>query len=100
MNTIGAIVYEGGPESITDYDVVIECHYREPESVNKLHPTYMALQFPLLFVYGEEGYHLNLTLRNSDGSDTQEEKKMTMKIFIMESSWVAVMYKMMLIAGF
>ncbi|PWA64900.1 helitron helicase-like domain-containing protein [Artemisia annua] len=34
-DTIGAIVYEGGPESMTDYDVVIECHSREPESVEK-----------------------------------------------------------------
>ncbi|PWA59946.1 helitron helicase-like domain-containing protein [Artemisia annua] len=50
-DTIGAIVYEGGPESITDYDVVIERHSREPKSVNKLHPTYMALQFPLLFFW-------------------------------------------------
>ncbi|PWA94201.1 hypothetical protein CTI12_AA062540 [Artemisia annua] len=80
-DTIGAIVSEGGPESMTDYDVVIERHSREPESVNKLHPTYMSLQFPLLFVYGEEGYHLNLTLRNSDPLDTQEEKKMTMKMY-------------------
>ncbi|PWA47766.1 hypothetical protein CTI12_AA413220 [Artemisia annua] len=80
-DTIGAIVYEGGPESMTDYDVVIERHSREPESVNKLHPTYMSLQFPLLFVYGDEGYHLNLTLRNSDPLDTQEEKKMTMKMY-------------------
>ncbi|PWA52568.1 helitron helicase-like domain-containing protein [Artemisia annua] len=47
-DTIGAIVYEGGPESMTDYDVVIERHSMEPESVNKLHPTYMSLQFPLL----------------------------------------------------
>ncbi|PWA84586.1 hypothetical protein CTI12_AA156410 [Artemisia annua] len=78
-DTIGAIVYEGGPESMTHYDVVIERHSREPENVNKLHPTYMALQFPLLFNYGEEGYHLNLTLRNLGGSGTQEEKKMTMK---------------------
>ncbi|PWA79727.1 nucleic acid-binding, OB-fold protein [Artemisia annua] len=54
-DTIGAIFYEGGPESMTDYDVVIERHSREPESVNKLHPAYMALQFPLLFIYGEEG---------------------------------------------
>ncbi|PWA94672.1 helitron helicase-like domain-containing protein [Artemisia annua] len=80
-DTIGAIVYEGGPESMTDYDVVIERHSMEPESVNKLHPAYMSLQFPLLFVYGEEGYHLNLTLRNSDPLDTQEEKKMTMKVY-------------------
>ncbi|PWA66414.1 hypothetical protein CTI12_AA330080 [Artemisia annua] len=31
-DTIGAIVYEGGPECMTDYDVVIERHSREPES--------------------------------------------------------------------
>ncbi|PWA42436.1 serine/threonine/dual specificity protein kinase, catalytic domain-containing protein [Artemisia annua] len=80
-DTIGAIVYEGGPESATDYDVVIERHSREPESVNKLHPQYMALQFPLLFIYGEEGYHLNLKLRNSDPLDTRDEKKLTMKIY-------------------
>ncbi|PWA33990.1 hypothetical protein CTI12_AA623350 [Artemisia annua] len=61
-DTIGAIVYEGGPESMTDYDVVIEKHSREPESVNKLHPSYMSLQFPLLFIYGEDEYHLILTL--------------------------------------
>ncbi|PWA88352.1 DNA helicase Pif1-like protein [Artemisia annua] len=80
-DSIGAIVYKGGPESATDYDVVIERHSREPESVNKLHPQYMALQFPILFIYGEEGYHLNLTLKNSDTFDTQHEKKMTMKIY-------------------
>ncbi|PWA82898.1 helitron helicase-like domain-containing protein [Artemisia annua] len=74
-DTIRAIVYDGGPESATDYDVVIERHSREPESVNKLHPQYMALQFPLLLIYGEEGYHLNLTLKNSDPFDTQHEKK-------------------------
>ncbi|PWA38208.1 hypothetical protein CTI12_AA529820 [Artemisia annua] len=51
-DTIGAIVYEGGPESATDYDILIERHSREAENVNKLHPRYMALQFPLLFVYG------------------------------------------------
>ncbi|PWA34441.1 Retrotransposon-like protein [Artemisia annua] len=80
-DSVGAIVYEGGPESMTDYDVVIERHSGEPESVNKLHPAYMALQFPLLFIYGEEGYHLRLKLRNVDGNDDQQEKKMSMKLY-------------------
>ncbi|PWA60864.1 DNA helicase Pif1-like protein [Artemisia annua] len=80
-DTIGAIVYEGGPESATDYDIVIERHSREAENVNKLHPRYMALQFPLLFVYGEEGYHLGLTLRNIEDSEIQAEKRMSMKAF-------------------
>ncbi|PWA70993.1 DNA helicase Pif1-like protein [Artemisia annua] len=80
-DTIGAIVYEGGPESATDYDIVIERHSREAENVNKLHPRYMALQFPLLFVYGEEGYHLSLTIRNIEDSEIQAEKRMSMKAF-------------------
>ncbi|PWA34939.1 hypothetical protein CTI12_AA614270 [Artemisia annua] len=79
-DSIGAIVYEGGPETMTDYDVVIERHSGEPESVNKLHPAYMALQFPLLFIYGEEGYHLKLTLRSLDGDDEHQQKKMSMKV--------------------
>ncbi|PWA52273.1 hypothetical protein CTI12_AA448170 [Artemisia annua] len=79
---IGAIVYEGGPETITDYDVVIERHSGEPESVNKLHPAYMSLQFPLLFIYGEEGYHLKLRLRNPAGDDHQQEKKMEMALTV------------------
>ncbi|PWA73120.1 helitron helicase-like domain-containing protein [Artemisia annua] len=66
-DTVGVIVYDCGPEAVTDYDIVIQRHSGEPESVNKLHPAYMALQFPLLFIYGEEGYQLNLMLRNSDG---------------------------------
>ncbi|PWA97662.1 hypothetical protein CTI12_AA026850 [Artemisia annua] len=74
-DTIGAIVYEGGPESATDYDIVIERHSREAENVNKLHPRYMALQFPLLFVYGEEGYYLSLALRHVEDSETQAQKK-------------------------
>ncbi|PWA49983.1 hypothetical protein CTI12_AA480530 [Artemisia annua] len=80
-DSIGAIVFEGGPETMTDYDVVIQRHSGEPENVNKLHPAYMALQFPLLFIYGEEGYHLKLMLRNLDGDNQDEQKKMSMKVY-------------------
>ncbi|PWA71280.1 nucleic acid-binding, OB-fold protein [Artemisia annua] len=31
-DNVGAIVYEGGPETMTDYDVVIQRHSGEPES--------------------------------------------------------------------
>ncbi|PWA71022.1 hypothetical protein CTI12_AA283760 [Artemisia annua] len=43
-DTIGAIVYEGGPESMTDYDVVIERHSREPESIDALRYRNAVLQ--------------------------------------------------------
>ncbi|PWA35534.1 hypothetical protein CTI12_AA608610 [Artemisia annua] len=48
----GAIVFESAPEKNTDYDVIIQKKGERPQWLNKLHSTYMALQFPLLFVYG------------------------------------------------
>ncbi|PWA69036.1 hypothetical protein CTI12_AA298560 [Artemisia annua] len=52
---LGAIVFESGPETDTEYDVVIHKKGERPQRINKLHSTYMALQFPLLFVYGQPG---------------------------------------------
>ncbi|GJV94692.1 DNA helicase [Tanacetum coccineum] len=52
--TLGEIVFENGPNTRTNYDVIIESRVGFPQRVNKLHPSYMSLQFPLLFVYGWE----------------------------------------------
>nr|GEW04594.1 DNA helicase [Tanacetum cinerariifolium] len=59
---LGAIVYEPGPETQMDYDIVIEERSGYPQRVNKLHSSYMALQFPLLFLYGEDGYSKDFKL--------------------------------------
>ncbi|KAK9050845.1 hypothetical protein SSX86_030188 [Deinandra increscens subsp. villosa] len=32
--------------------------------ISELHPSFMALQYPLLFPYGEDGFHLNIPLSN------------------------------------
>ncbi|PWA60222.1 hypothetical protein CTI12_AA381250 [Artemisia annua] len=54
-DSIGAIVFEGGPDVETDFDVVIEQHDRQLKNVNKLNASYMSLQFPLIFLFGEDG---------------------------------------------
>ncbi|GJY14884.1 DNA helicase [Tanacetum coccineum] len=75
--TLGEIVFESGPNTRTDYDVIIESRDGCPQRVNKLHPLYMALQFPLLFVYGESGFHPEMKQRC--GTD----KRMSMNIYYM-----------------
>ena len=42
--------------------------------INELHPSYMALQYPLLFPYGEDGFRLGILCRNIDEitSDTND----------------------------
>ncbi|PWA67761.1 hypothetical protein CTI12_AA238470 [Artemisia annua] len=61
-DSIGAIVFEGGPDVETVFDVVVEQHDCQLQQVIKLNASYMSMQFPLLFFFGEDGYHLGRML--------------------------------------
>ena len=65
-DTLGAIVFESGSNSKTDYDVIIEKKDQGPQRINKLHQSYMSLQFPLLFIYGQPGYNTKMKIREVD----------------------------------
>nr|GEW19043.1 helitron helicase-like domain-containing protein [Tanacetum cinerariifolium] len=67
-DTLGEIVYEPGPDTDMDFDIIIEHHIGLPQRVNKLHPFYMALQFPLLFVYGEDRYSKDMKMVRVPGA--------------------------------
>jgi hypothetical protein len=41
-------------------DIVIETRNKELKRISELHPAYMALQYPLLFLYGERGFHVGV----------------------------------------
>ncbi|PWA91345.1 hypothetical protein CTI12_AA091390 [Artemisia annua] len=85
-HSIGAIVFEGGPDFSTEYDVVIEKRGGQPERIDKLNPHYMSLHFPLIFIHGEVGYHLGLKLLGKSGSTPEKEKQMSMKIIMAGTS--------------
>ncbi|XP_071714167.1 uncharacterized protein [Rutidosis leptorrhynchoides] len=68
-------------ESISDYNVVIEPQFQAPNRINKLHPLYMSIQFPLMFFFGETGFHLELMLRPTAGSHAGRERKMSMNMY-------------------
>nr|GEU90281.1 DNA helicase [Tanacetum cinerariifolium] len=57
----------GIAEDSADFDVIIQHRDELEQRVNKLHPSYMSLQFPLLFIYGQRGYHTELTLKSANG---------------------------------
>ncbi|XP_071687828.1 uncharacterized protein [Rutidosis leptorrhynchoides] len=69
------------PRATTDYDVIVEPRGEVPKRLNKLHPRYMSSQFPLMFVYGEPGFHLGLMLQDVPGSPAGREIKMTMNMY-------------------
>ncbi|CAA0408791.1 unnamed protein product [Arabidopsis thaliana] len=39
-------------------DIILELQSNDLQRISELHPLYMALQYPLLFPYGEDGYHV------------------------------------------
>ncbi|GJW60836.1 DNA helicase [Tanacetum coccineum] len=71
---LGAIVYEAGPEANMDYDIVLEERSGHPQRVHKLHPSYRSLQFPFLFLYGEDGYKKEMKMVGSNGSSSQQKR--------------------------
>ncbi|GJS71072.1 DNA helicase [Tanacetum coccineum] len=54
---------------------------RQPQCVNKLHPSYMALQFPLLFVYGEDRYSKDMKMVRVPGISSNEDRRLTIKAY-------------------
>nr|GEX04809.1 DNA helicase [Tanacetum cinerariifolium] len=79
--TIGAIIFGGKTAMESEFDLIVEEHSRVPQRVNKLHPCYMALQFPLLFVYGEEGYQKDMKLVNVPGQSMNKQIRVSMNMY-------------------
>jgi hypothetical protein len=45
--TLGGIIFQTDTNTQTDYDLIIEYKDKRPKRINKLHSSYMSLQFPL-----------------------------------------------------
>jgi hypothetical protein len=48
------------------YDVLVQGKSGGLKRVSCLHPCYLSLQYPLLFPYGERGYHLGIKYTDAD----------------------------------
>nr|GEY38832.1 DNA helicase [Tanacetum cinerariifolium] len=78
--TIGAIMFTDSSATENEFDLIIEEHSQFPQRVNKLHPCYMSLQFPLLFVYGEDDYQKDMKIANIPRHCTKANKRMSMNM--------------------
>ncbi|GKF65872.1 hypothetical protein Tco_0192389 [Tanacetum coccineum] len=76
---LGGIVYENGPRSRTYFNVIIEFRGGPPQRIYKLHQSYISLQFPLLFVFGQPGFYPELQLKPRDGRS--RGKRVTMNAY-------------------
>ncbi|XP_071699463.1 uncharacterized protein [Rutidosis leptorrhynchoides] len=62
-------------------DIVVHSISDGLQRICELHPQYLALQYPLLFAYAEDGYRPDIDHRDVNGTTTSKKKKVTMREF-------------------
>ncbi|CAN1799650.1 ATP-dependent DNA helicase PIF1 [Linum perenne] len=68
-------------------DVMVQHLSNEMERVSFYHPSLMALQYPILFPYGEDGWHPTIMLRNTNNpTNCDSDLRHTGKHIILASS--------------
>ncbi|KAF5787989.1 hypothetical protein HanXRQr2_Chr10g0459021 [Helianthus annuus] len=60
-----AALIVGDLERIIDHrDIVVESHTDGLQRISELHPSYLALQYPILFPNGDDGYRIDIPHRD------------------------------------
>jgi hypothetical protein len=74
---VGLVV---GDIGMTDVgrDIIIEDHSSTLQRIDESYCKFMAMQYPILFPYGEDGFQEDLTYRPSHRSESIKRKKVTM----------------------
>jgi hypothetical protein len=57
-----ALMVGDDSKAINRHDIVVAQQAGPFQCISELHVGYMALHYPLLFPYGEDGWHLNIPL--------------------------------------
>jgi hypothetical protein len=81
---VAVILPGNGSEDVRGRDIVLRCTDGTLQRVNEIHPAYNALQYPLLFPRGEDGWHTNIPLILSENSGNSENSRkfVTMQQYI------------------
>lgn len=62
-------------------DIIVEANYGPPKRINELHASYLPLQYPILFPYGEDGYRDDVEHRQETLMLTKKRKRLSIREF-------------------
>ncbi|KAK9742235.1 hypothetical protein RND81_03G157600 [Saponaria officinalis] len=70
---LAALIVGGGETSTGNRDIIIYDRCRGVRKISELHPSFMAMQYPLMFPYGEDGYRPDI--KHNDAETTTRKKR-------------------------
>nr|GEU74590.1 hypothetical protein CTI12_AA123990 [Tanacetum cinerariifolium] len=76
---VAALIINDFGDGIPSRDIVVNKNNTGPQRISELHPNYMALQYPLLFPYGEDRFYEKINYYSNGGSQKTKHGYVTMK---------------------
>jgi len=64
VNEIAVIMVRSGEESTSRRDIVLQTRSNRLQWIWETHSSYNPLRYPLLFPFGEQGWHINMFIYN------------------------------------
>nr|XP_025648288.1 uncharacterized protein LOC112743284 [Arachis hypogaea] len=80
-NEVAALIVGDFDLEKTDRDIVVETRSGRLQRINQLNPSYLGLQYPLYFPYGEDGFKEHIPLNKGRTNSTKGHEDVTMKDF-------------------
>ncbi|KAI3737233.1 hypothetical protein L2E82_27230 [Cichorium intybus] len=78
---VAALIVGDIGDSIENRDIIVKTQSGRLQRISELHPSYLALQYPLLFPYGDDGYRVDIRHRNVTSLSTSKRQNCTMREF-------------------
>nr|XP_009768123.1 PREDICTED: uncharacterized protein LOC104219188 isoform X1 [Nicotiana sylvestris] len=68
VSEVAALIVGDFEQTRSDRDIIVESQSEQLQRINELNAAYLGLQYPLLFLYGEDGYREDIPLNDIDDS--------------------------------
>ncbi|KAM0068502.1 putative transcription factor B3-Domain family [Helianthus debilis subsp. tardiflorus] len=78
---VAALIVDEPDLQIESRDIIVEMRSGELKRISELHPSYLALQYPILFPYGGDGYRINIPHREFGPNSKKTRPTCTMREF-------------------
>uniref|UniRef100_A0A0R0IRC7 ATP-dependent DNA helicase n=1 Tax=Glycine max TaxID=3847 RepID=A0A0R0IRC7_SOYBN len=78
VSKVGALIV-GDFDADSRMDIIVETQNGELQRIHELHSSYLGLQYPLLFPYGEDGYRPDILYRSTSSSRKRKRDRLTMR---------------------
>ena len=81
VNELAALLVGDMSSSMHPFDIVLESQQGRFKRVPPIHPALMALQYPILFPYGDNGYQLGIKFRDATAGYRSKRTEVSMMEF-------------------